>query len=403
MKNLSTTQSILIWAAGFDSQAASQCTSSEVRKMTIAGSMVFIPAFLALFSYSYGFYFIFKDPTCAIIGGIVSSIILFIIDRSIMAYGRPGVLSFGLFGRVLLAITIGVLLAEPLILKIFEDSINEQQYVELTSAKKNEASEFDNKIAEVNNKLDIQRKKLYDLQTAYTQEMDGTGGSKKRDKGPIFQKKEQDYLKEEADYKVNLGKAQTEISEIESERESALNLVEVNNANGLIGRMRALSSLGAKESIVFWTTWLLRIFFTLIELIPLLIKLSPSGDRGLYYKIVDLNDEEKEQIISMSSTERLKMKEQEENLRLTQQFAELCHKETQVIAENKEKDSIYLMIKAQEMTDKKIDFVARAVGNIKDEELLREVLGRFDQIHSGFMATLNQLIIKSNANFSPIK
>ena len=121
------------------------------------------------------------------------------------------------------------------------------------------------------------------------------------------------------------------------------------------------------------------------------------------YFWLNMNDDERQRTYEMSSEERLKVKQQEEKLRLTQAFAELCHKETQIIAANKEKDSIYLMAKAQELTEKKIDFVGRAVKNIKDEGLLKEVLARFDQIHAGFMATINQLISNSNSNFSPNK
>jgi hypothetical protein len=403
MKQISKTQSLLIWASGFDNQTAAQCTSSEIRKMTIAGSMVFIPAFLALFSYSYGFYFIFHNTTSAIIGGIVSAIVLFVIDRSIMAYGRPGSFSLGLLGRIMLAVTVGFLLAEPLILKIFEDSIQEQQFSELSTAKESASAPYDSRIKVLQDELTVDQQRLYKLQQAYTAEMDGTGGSMIRNQGPIYEQKYQDYQDYQKLYASNRNATAAKIAEIQKQKTAALDVVEHNNADGLIGRMRALSSLGEKEPIVHWTTWLLRIFFTLIELLPLLIKISPAGDRGLYYKLVDMNDVEKEQIFEMSSKERLEFKQQEEKLRLTQAFAELCHKETQIIACNKEKDSIYLMAKAQELTEKKIDFVGRAIKHIKEEGLLKEVLARFDQIHAGFMNTINQLITKSNSNFSPDK
>lgn len=400
MKKLSFIQSLLIWAAGFDKQTAALSTSSEVRKMTIAGSLVFIPAFLALFSYSYGFYFIFKDTYAAIAGGIISAMVLFIIDRSIMAYGRPGQFSWGLLGRVALAVTVGFLLAEPLILKIFDDSIQEQQFTELTTAKSKAAVPYDTQINELQSTLNAGERRLNELQNAYTVEMDGTGGSGIRNQGPIYEKKYQDYQDYQKMYAANQIITADKIDDIQRQKAAAMQQVVQNNADGLIGRMRALSSLGEKEPIVHWTTWLLRIFFTLIELLPLLIKISPAGDRGLYYKLVDLNDDEKEQIFKMSSKERLELKQQEEKLRLTEAFSELCHKETQVIAEHKAKDSIYLMAKAQEITDKKIDFVARAMKRIKDESVLKEVLARFDEAHAGIMTIIQQLINKSNSNFS---
>lgn len=396
-------QSILIWAAGFDHQTATQCTSSEIRKMTIAGSMVFIPAFLALFSYTYGFYFIFGNPYAAIACGIVSASVLFIIDRSIMAYGRPGRISLGLIGRLLLAVTIGFLLAEPLILKVFEDSIQEQQFSKLSTLRETTSEPYDSSIAALENDLSNDQKRLITLQQAYTSEMDGTGGSGIRNQGPIFQQKYQDYQDYKRMYTQKELSIAEQISDIRIQKSKALDVVAYNNADGLIGRMRALSILGEKEPIVHFTTWLLRLFFTLIELLPVLIKISPSGDRGLYYKLVDMNDAEKEKIFEMSSKERLDFKQQEEKLRLTQAFAELCHKETQILAGNKEKDSIYLMAKAQEITEKKIDFVGRAMKHIKDEGQLKVVLTRFDQIHEGFMQAIDQLIAKSNASFSPDK
>jgi hypothetical protein len=403
MKKLTKTQALLIWAAGFNYETAVQCTDTERGKMATAGSMVFIPAFIALFSYSYGFYFIFENVTVAIVGGIVSAIVLFIIDRSIMAYGRPGSFSLGLLGRLMLAVTVGFLLAEPLILKIFDDSIQEQQFTELSAAKENTAISYEESISVLQEELSESRQHLSSLQEAYTAEMDGTGGSKIRNQGPIFQQKYQDYQDYQKIYEENQVTTRAEIAEIQTQKAEAMDLVEKNNANGLIGRMRALSSLGEKEPIVHWTTWMLRIFFTLIELLPLLIKISPAGDRGLYYELVDMNDDEKKQIFEMSSKERLEFKQQEEKLRLTQAFAELCQQETQIIAANKAKDSIFLMAKLQELTEKKIDFDERAMSTIMDEDLLNEILAKFNQIHNGFMDTINQLIIKSNSNFSTDK
>ena len=58
------------------------------------------------------------------------------------------------------------------------------------------------------------------------------------------------------------------------------------------------------------------------------------------------------------------------------------------------------MAKAHEMAERKIDFIGRAIKSIKDETLLKQVLEQFEQIHVGFMNTIDQLIAKSNSNFS---
>lgn len=403
MKPITKTQTILLWAGGYDKETAELCTSPEIKKMTVAGAMVFIPAFIALFSYSYGFFFIFENITGALFGGIAASIVLFFIDRSVMAYGRPGKWSFGMLGRVLLAITVGFLLAEPLILKVFEDSIVETQLTELEDVKREKAKLYDTRIDALNKENTASTNHLNQLQQAYTSEMDGTGGSGIRNQGPIYQQKHNDYLAYQKQDSILRANNLALTNGIENEKSMALTTLEKNQAKGLIGRMRSLNKLADKEPIVGITSWLLRIFFCLIELLPLLIKISPSGDRGLYYKLVDANDLEREQVHEMSSKERLQLKSQEEKLRLTQAFNEICCKEIQSFLTAKEKDSNYLMMKALEMSERKIDIAGKAIKSIKDETLLNETLTVLENIHAGFMQTVEQLLSKSNTNFSTSK
>ncbi|MBL0053076.1 MAG: DUF4407 domain-containing protein [Bacteroidetes bacterium] len=155
------------------------------------------------------------------------------------------------------------------------------------------------------------------------------------------------------------------INIVDAEKQGEFNTIESKNADGLIGRMRALTALGEKEPVVKFTTWLLRIFFCLIELLPLLIKISPTGDRWLYYELIDINDKERAEIFLMSSEERKVVHQQAERLRYTQEYAELCVKETQIISSAKEKDSMYLMERATAISEKKLDFISKAVKNIK--------------------------------------
>jgi hypothetical protein len=399
MKNVNAMQRIFIWLAGYDSNTANNCTSSEIRKITIMGTMVLLPGLIGLFSYGYGFYFIFKNLQSAIIGGMLSSIVLILIDRGIMAYGRPGHFSFGMFGRVCLAVTVGILLAEPLILKIFEDSIEEQQYVELKHQKEAISIPYQSQIKALNADLKIDEGRINALQTAYTGEADGTLGTGNRNQGPIYEMKKQDYLKAKADYDAKAIKYASNINHINADKDAENNMLEQKKADGLIGRMRALSVLGEKEPIVKWATWLLRFFFCMVELLPLLIKISPTGDRGLYHGLVDIADKEREEVYTMSSDERKAVHQQEEKLRYTQVYADLCLKETQIISTSKEKDTVYLMDRATALTEKKLDIITRATKSIKDPVLLQTVINHLNDIHNGFMSTIEHLLSKSNKNF----
>lgn len=398
MKKLSIIQRILIWLAGHDLKTAENCTSSEVKKICIYGSMVLIPGLIGLFSYGYGFYFIFKNVTAAIVGGVVMAFVLILIDRSILAFGR-GRFSLGMLGRVCMAVTAGFMLAEPIVLKVFEDSIEEQQYAELKQQKETAAIPYQNHVAALDDELKKDEARVNELQAAYTGEADGTGGSLIRNQGPIYEMKKQDYLDAKQSYDAKVARYAAKVQGINADKETEYTAIEKKNADGLIGRMRALNALGVKEPIVKWTTWLLRIFFCLIELLPLLIKISPTGDRGLYPRLVDITDKEREEIYAMSSEERKVVRQQEEKLRYTEEYAYLCMKETQIISSSKEKDTVFLMDRATALTEKKMDFITRATKNIKDPTMLQTVINHLNQIHVGFMSTIETLLSKSNRNF----
>lgn len=398
MKKLNVIQKTLIWLSGHDRKTAENCTSSEVKKICIYGSMVMIPGLVGLFSYSYGFYFVFKIVSAAIIGGVVMTFVLIMIDRSILAFGR-GKFSIGMFGRLCMAMTAGCLLAEPIVLKIFEDSIDEQKYVEVQQLKKAAAIPYQIQVAALDDELKKDQTRVNELQAAYTGEADGTTGSHIRNQGPIYEMKKQDYLDAKQSYDAKVARYTAKIQNINIDKEAEYAGIENKNADGLIGRMRALSALGDKEPIVKYTTWLLRIFFCLIELLPLLIKISPSGDRGLYHGLVDIADKEREQIYTMSSEERKVVHHQAEKLRYTQEYAELCMKETQIISSSKEKDTVFLMDRATALTEKKLDFITRATKTIKDPAMLQTVINHLNEIHDGFMMTIEHLLSKSNRNF----
>ncbi len=403
MKKLTLFQIICLWLAGYDRRTAEQCTTSEVQKMTIAGTMVAIPALVGLFSYGYAFYFVFDSMTAAKVGGLVSAILLLLIDRGIMAYGRPGRFSIGMLGRGVLALTVGLLLAEPLVLKIFEDSILEQQYDELETKRVIAARPFDIEIASLEAALYGMGENVEQLREAYTIEMDGTGGSGVPNKGPIYQQKYNDFLDFQKDYALKAITINSQVLAVRQRKMDGLAALTSANGDKLLGRMRALDALGQTEPIVQISTWLLRLFFTLIELLPLLIKISPSGDRGLYYRIVDISDLEQEGVLRAVSADRQQSLIKGEEIRYTRQYLELCQNELQIIAESKGKDTVYLMEKVASMAEMKIDLKHRAAKKIPDEALLERIYNQIDTIFDGFVQILTGLNERSNGNYAPDK
>jgi hypothetical protein len=400
MKNINFLQRLFVWLGGFDLKTAEKCTSSETKKMTIAGSLVLIPPLVAVFSYGYAVFLVSKSIVAGAIGGCLFAAVLLLIDRSIMAYGRPGHFSFGMIGRVILAITMGFIIAEPILLKVFEDSISEQRYHKVDQAKQAITAEYDKRIYSVQAGIEKERTRLYDLQEAYTREMDGTGGSGVQNKGPIYQKKLADYRASESSFVLAQKKASEEIQQIEQAKNARFDAIERTEANGLIGRLRLLQQLGEKEPYVQWASWLLRIAFILIELLPLLLKISPSGDRNLYHKVIDIQDQEQEAVIMALSKEREQIIVKEEEIRYAQKYSELVQQEVANIANGKFKDTVHLADRLMAMAEKRIEFKSRAVKKIADEESLQQVLIQLDSIFEGFVNAVDNLTGRSNSNFS---
>lgn len=393
MNKISLVKRFFIWAGGFDEKTISHATSSEVSKMALLGSMVLVPALIGLFSFGYATFLISNNDFIAIFGGIVWSIVIFLVDRAIMGYGKPGELNLGLFGRFLLAVTVGLVIAEPIILLAFNDAINEQQFLESQSLIEELNKKYDAKIASYNEEIVIFQSRVDAKQAAYTTEMDGTGGSGIRNRGPIYKKKYQDYLIEVENFNLEKNRLDKLIAQTETARVGDLMTLKTSLGNGLLSHINALHRI--KSPAVAFATWTLRLFFFFIELIPFFMKISPSG-RGLYYEMIDRNDEEVLEIQEASSEERKAVLVKSESVRRTREILELFKMESQSILNSKKEYTVYLMDQLSIMTEKKLNYQFKIIKNVQDEISREKLLSELDEIFDGFMSTVDSLLLKSN-------
>jgi len=393
MKKMTITQQLFIWAGGFDKKTISNATSSEISKMALMGSMVIVPALIGLFSFGYGIFLISGSQTYAVIGGMVWSMVIFLIDRAIMGYGNPGEYNLGLFGRFLLAITVGLVIAEPIILLAFQDAIKEQQYSEAQVLFDAVNNNYDEKIAEYQAEIANYQGRVDAKQEAYTKEMDGTGGSGIRNQGPIYKKKFADYKAEIL--RFNTEKARLDGLIEDAKATCAKELAELSNslANGLLGQISALHRIDSPA--VSFTTWILRLFFFFIELIPFFMKMSPNG-RGLYYVFVDKNDEEAIQIHDATAEERKALLIKTESIKVMQELLELFKIETRTVLNSKKEQTLYLMDQLNAMAEKKLAYQGKIIKNVPDESVQEQLLNELEGIFEGFVQTIESLLAKSN-------
>jgi hypothetical protein len=203
--------------------------------------------------------------------------------------------------RILLAIIIAIVISKPLEIKIFEKEINtvllKEKNAMALKNKKEVADYFktdlDKNKAEITNlKTEISKKEkeVNTLYETYIAEAEGTAGTKKLGKGPVFKEKiaKHDLSKKELDtlQKTNLAKIavlEKENKKLEADLDKKVTQTQpiIDGFDGLMARINALNSLPWLPS------FFIMLLFLAIETSPIIAKLlSPKGEYD--YKLEDL-------------------------------------------------------------------------------------------------------------------
>jgi hypothetical protein len=125
------------------------------------------------------------------------------------------------------------------------------------------------------------------------EEADGTGGSRRRNLGPIYKVKKADADKAEMELLQLTTENQKRISllenswtETDSAMASQLNALEKTKINGLAARMEALSRITSNSNAVTWAHWFIVLLFIAIETAPVFVKLISS--KGPYDNLLKI-------------------------------------------------------------------------------------------------------------------
>jgi hypothetical protein len=294
-----------ILCSGADKDLLEGCSEGEQTKYVGIGATVFFTAVMAFLASSYALFTVFDSIYPAIAFGIVWSLLIFNLDRFIVSTIRKrdkiGSEFLQATPRIILAVIIAIVISKPLEIKIFEKEINtvllkEKNAMALNNKKevanyfksdldKNKA-EIDKLKSEITNK----EKEVNTLYETYITEAEGTAGTKKLGKGPVFKEKiaKHDLAKQELDtlQKTNLAKIaemekntktlQTDLDKKVSETQPI-----IDGFDGLMARINALNKLPWLPS------FFIMLLFLAIETSPIIAKLlSPKGEYD--YKLEDL-------------------------------------------------------------------------------------------------------------------
>ena len=294
-----------ILCSGSDKDLLVGCSEGEQTKYVGIGATVFFTAVMAFLASSYALFTVFDSIYPAIAFGIVWSLLIFNLDRFIVSTIRKrdkvGSEFLQATPRIILAVIIAIVISKPLEIKIFEKEINtvllkEKNAMALNNKKevanyfKSDLDKNKTEIAGLKSEIIKKEKEVNSLYETYITEAEGTAGTKKLGKGPVFKEKiaRHDMAKQELDnlQKTNL----TKIAEMEKNTKTLQTDLDkkvtetqpiIDGFDGLMARINALDKL----------PWLPSFFITLlflaIETSPIIAKLlSPKGEYD--YKLEDL-------------------------------------------------------------------------------------------------------------------
>lgn len=290
MKNLNALQSVLINIAGYDLETVKSCSSAEINKLAMHGTLVIIPAILGFFTMGYAIYLFSDSVTTAVCSGGIWAIIILFLDRAILNAGKmESGLSVGMVGRFLLAIAIAFTVAEPAVLFVFKDSIGQALQKEQIRKQRELDSYYAPQFKSLDNQLEKSVTTVAAMQKVYTIEMDGKGSDRGVGKGPIFEQKFADFKKAKQEYVVLKGEVDAQKVVIKTNYNRDLVNTNASLANGFAGRLDVLHKIDSPAIIN--GSWAIRALFFFIELIPFLIKLQKKSSSG-YWDIVDISNDE---------------------------------------------------------------------------------------------------------------
>lgn len=291
--------------SGANREILSRCPS-ETSKYVGIGATIFFTGIFAALAGGYALYTVFDNYVAAAFFGLLWGLMIFNLDRYIVSSMRKNGSSRKEFlqvvPRLVLALVISIVIAQPLELKIFEKEVNseitsmvqEDMALKELIVKDRFTASRDRLNAELNAlKREIEEKSLQrdELRRIAREEADGTGGTGKRNPGPIYQIKKADA--DRVDRELNqlmatnqpvILQKEADLKELNDREDEDLRELEESQLTGLASRMEALDRLTSKSSAINIAHWFIMLLFLVVETSPIFVKLV--SQRGPYDYIV---------------------------------------------------------------------------------------------------------------------
>jgi hypothetical protein len=298
-------KSFFILCSGADKNLLEGCSEGEQTKYVGIGATVFFTAVMAFIASAYALFTVFDSVYPAIAFGVIWSLLIFNLDRFIVSTIRKrerfGSEFLQATPRIALAIIIAIVISKPLEIKIFEKEINTVLLKEKNAMALNNKKEVANyfksdldknkaEIAALKTEIIQKEKEVNSLYETYITEAEGTKGTMKLGKGPVFKEKIAKHNLASAELDTIRKNNLTKIAEkenlnktLQADLDKKITETQpiIDGFDGLMARINALSKLPSLPS------YFIMLLFLAIETSPIIAKLlSPKGEYD--YKLEDL-------------------------------------------------------------------------------------------------------------------
>ncbi len=270
-------------------------TPTEVNKYVGIGATIFFTGVFAAIAAAYALYTVFDSMWLIVPIAIAWGLMIFNLDRFIVSTMKKK----GSFGRdftsaaprLVLALLIAIVIAKPLELKIFESEIESELVL---MQQENYRAQDDLVKARYGADIDSLKSEVAILSSAITakqnernllvneavKEADGTGGSQRRNLGPIYRTKKAaaDNVQGELDALTTANTAlinqkSEQINRLETSKSDELAALQRVSLSGFAARVEALDRASAKSRAIFIASIFITLLFIAVETAPVITKL----------------------------------------------------------------------------------------------------------------------------------
>lgn len=294
--NISIADRLLWWLAAVEPGLV-YLYPVEANRFRIVGLIVGSTGLFAMLAWMY-FFSTTSTPVWALVplGGFMGLVVINI-DRALIKTMNPLKKQwFHLLLRMILALVLGLFMAQPAVLFLFDEEVKtqisidngeriQQKRLQLDSMYAGQRKSVQQQLLQLETIDQTRYTALLQAQQAYLAEADGTGGSGTKGISLIAKAKQQAYAERnaayqqwQAEHKPTIDSLQKEMANIETNiRKEEAAFTRLLN-HGFLTRIVAMQHLIAQNTAVAFRYYLIMALLMLIELMPVIVKsLMPAG------------------------------------------------------------------------------------------------------------------------------